>query len=80
MGQIIEINTDILTPDHKRLTYKLNQVKQFIDEIEMGYELIQGHTDVEEGEFLIENGIAMAQTFLKDSLMITRGPDFIDWL
>ncbi len=80
MSRIIEVNESIFTPDHKQLTYKLNQARQHIIEAIDGYKMIERNQDVEEGEFLLTNGLAFAKAFIDDSLMISRGPDFIDWM
>jgi len=80
MGIIVQIDEDDLIPDYKQLTYKLNKAVQYLDEAFEGYKLIEKNQDAETGEHLLYSGLTFARAFVMDSLNITRGPDYIDWM
>jgi hypothetical protein len=80
MGKIIDINTDDMVPRYKQIDYKVGRALLYLDEISIGYRMLQDNEDVETAEFLIEGGLDLARSFLEDVRSLTNGPKFIDWM
>jgi hypothetical protein len=81
MSRIIEVNeSDLPQMEHRQLVYKVNEVRRFIDEAIIGYNMIEHNQDVETGLFLLWNGLSFAKACNDDVMMQVKGPDFIDWM